>query len=379
MIIQSATVSNSTNPYEYAWRELKRFYNVRTVTKILMDLQQIPERQKSNVMKQAEQIRLCLSLAQDYCDAAQAVSLTTRPVLMYYASMNMALAEILFKQNGDSSLDRARSEHKHHGLVGTVGNHEAHDPISISGNQLRARPMINSVTTDRHGTFELWHRSARQHPIYGIGTDAVIGVDRHMQLTVPNDNRMPLIPETGITFLECLKYIPTMASTIASYNVNSMLLRGKQSHSFNKQYYTINTIIHPNEKELVDACLEMFEYHPASVPNVNCELKSGGAAITYKREISSLYPSRLPDCMNGEDGQSYFHTSILPLNEFGYLYVALFIAGTYARYYPDKWIKDIENSSDLSILIDELTLDAMRRIPVLLLSELKRSVIVFDK
>ena len=42
------------------------------------------------------------------------------------------------------------------------------------------------------------------------------------------------------------------------------------------------------------------------------------------------------------------------LNEFGFLYVGIHLAGNYARYFPDKWLLDVESSSPLSLSIEEL-------------------------
>jgi hypothetical protein len=47
-------------------------------------------------------------------------------------------------------------------------------------------------------------------------------------------------------------------------------------------------------------------------------------------------------------------TNSPPLTEFGYLYVAMYLAGNYARYFPDKWLLDVETSTSLSLAIEEL-------------------------
>jgi hypothetical protein len=65
-----------------------------------------------------------------------------------------------------------------------------------------------------------------------------------------------------------------------------------------------------------------------------------------------------------------------PLSEFGYFYVALFLAGNYARYYPDLWLLDVERSSPLALAIEELCTIAEWRVPWLSLSELGRVLLV---
>jgi hypothetical protein len=71
-----------------------------------------------------------------------------------------------------------------------------------------------------------------------------------------------------------------------------------------------------------------------------------------------------------------FWPSSQPLNEFGFLYVALFIAGNYTRYFPDKWLRDVESSTPLAVAIEELTDLAEWRAPWLCLCELGRNCLV---
>jgi hypothetical protein len=62
-----------------------------------------------------------------------------------------------------------------------------------------------------------------------------------------------------------------------------------------------------------------------------------------------------------------------PLNEFGFHYIALFIAGNYARYYPDWWMRDIETSSPLALSVERLIHIASIKLPLLTLSELSKT------
>ena len=62
----------------------------------------------------------------------------------------------------------------------------------------------------------------------------------------------------------------------------------------------------------------------------------------------------------------------MPLNEFGFMYVALYITGNYARYYPDKWVKDVEENKPLALAIEHLVHHVEMRMPLLALSEMTR-------
>ncbi|NOD83760.1 YaaC family protein [Ruegeria sp. HKCCD6119] len=378
MIIREVTVTRSSDPSAYAWRQLRRFHNVELVTKILQEVHQIPAKHLSNAKKQAGQIRLCLSLAHDYYLAAKTVSLGTRPVLLYYSAMNLALAEILFKQSGKSSLDRAREQHRHHGLLTTVGNPKPTDDLTTSASSLFAKPMLSGTTGDRFGTFELWHQSARQHPAYGELLDASHGIKGKRALTDVSDERMPEIPDKGLTLLECLCQLPPLIQFLRTHGIDSSLLRGETNLTAGPDGRTFTTIIHPAQSEKVEAFFEFVKVSPALVPNVNVSIPSGGGAtVQIDMPRHNQYSASFQDCMNSEHGENFYHTDKLPLNEFGYFYVALFISGNYARYYPDKWITDIESASSLGLMVETLTEEAARRVPLLTLCELSRQVHVF--
>jgi hypothetical protein len=67
-----------------------------------------------------------------------------------------------------------------------------------------------------------------------------------------------------------------------------------------------------------------------------------------------------------------------PLNEFGYLYVSLYLAGNYARYFPDKWLVDVETSTALALAIEELCAISEWRVPWLALCELDQTMYVIE-
>jgi hypothetical protein len=66
------------------------------------------------------------------------------------------------------------------------------------------------------------------------------------------------------------------------------------------------------------------------------------------------------------------------LNEFGYFYLALFLAGNYARYFPDKWLFDVETASPLALAIERLCEISEWRVPWLALCEMDLMLYVRD-
>jgi hypothetical protein len=162
MIVQTARKVRTSDPSAFAWAGLRRFQNVDLVANRLAELHGVPPTWRDHVRKQAQQLRYCLIQAREYFSAARSVSIATKPNLLYYGTMSLALAEILFKQSGDSSLDKARSEHRHHGLSMTAGGVPRGANLELSASHIRAVPL--NVDGRRKGTFELWHQSSREHP-----------------------------------------------------------------------------------------------------------------------------------------------------------------------------------------------------------------------
>src|SRR5690242_6575721 len=100
MIIQTTARAPDADTAAFAWSGLKRFLNTEYVSQFLMSLHQLPRSQKGNAEKQANQIRYSLMQAQEYAAAADRVTLATKPTLIYYSVMCLALAKILMKQTG---------------------------------------------------------------------------------------------------------------------------------------------------------------------------------------------------------------------------------------------------------------------------------------
>jgi hypothetical protein len=102
------------------------------------------------------------------------------------------------------------------------------------------------------------------------------------------------------------------------------------------------------------------------------ELPSGGIVRWNEDPVSGGVKMTVPHGSMWTDQEVRFWPGQEPLNEFGYLYVALFIAGNYARYFPDKWLRDVERSTPLALAVEELISVANVRMPLLALSEMAR-------
>jgi hypothetical protein len=379
MIIQIAKAINTQNVAEFAWAGLRRFQNVQFVQNHIIALHKLEKKDHKYAKKQAEQIRYCLIQAREYYDAANAVSLATKPNLLYYCVMSLVLAEILLKQTGDSSLDRARKEHRHHGLElrlrSVPGNLDDLTDISSS---MTAIPLMHADGTG-FGTFELWHRSCRELPLAGNKTDTLPSgtASSYSALLIPNDERLPRIPNEGVDLGNCFRSLPGMMDFLRSHGISSGVVRGKvtcQQNSTPPDFLSNFTVtIHPGERGAVDSFFENVYFSPDAVDRVNfVEISSGGIIKWTEGVTTGRGIRQLPNGSNINQDEFHCWPTPQPLNEFGYIYLSLFIMGNYARYYPDKWLKDVEQNSFLALAVEELIRNVESRMAILALSEMTR-------
>ncbi|WP_442895877.1 YaaC family protein [Bradyrhizobium sp. AZCC 2262] len=339
----------------------------------------MPRRYYDDVRKQALQIRYCLLQAREYFTAAASVSLATKPNLLYYGTMSLAFAEILFKQSGDSSLDRAREQNKHHGLTMTAIGSPKTSPLRESSRLLKAYPM--EIMGVRKGTFELWHRTAREHPIPGEMT-------RYFQdeastttfecLWGAEDKQYKPVPSTGISLEDCLNGLPLLSEHLESAGLTPHFVRGKcLGRLWPGPQWNLNNIfiIHPDPK--VRSLLERLKVNPNLVDRIDLREAGTGIVVTLTSDSVNGHASfPVPGAAMINTAEWRMWTNDPPLNEFGFYYVGLYLAGNYARYYPDKWLADVEASSPISLAIEEMCSTAEWRAPWLTLCELDRKLFV---
>jgi hypothetical protein len=379
MTINAAYSIPAADLAQYAWAGLRRFQNVSYVEDQICQLHKLDKTKRPNARKQAKQIRYCLLQAREYFDAAASVTLATKPNLLYYSIMSLALAEILFKQSGLSSLDKARAEHRHHGLeLRVVGNRADTDNLQQASTGLVAAPLLHA-NDEGFGTFELWHRSCREMPLAGYttafqmtgGSSVGYGV-----LLSAGDIRLPRIRKNGISLLDCFQALPGMLEFLNTHGIISRLIRGKLTSNVAASppfAQTIQLIIHPVQHSHVNTFLENISIRCDSVDLVDFrELSTGGVLSFTFDQVRGGPVFSIPPGSMWTENEIRFWPSTEPLNEFGYLYAALFIVGNYARYYPDKWLLDVEQASPLALAVEELLNIVHKRMALLTYSELSR-------
>ncbi|MDB5502630.1 MAG: hypothetical protein JWR89_2532 [Tardiphaga sp.] len=381
MIISKARKVRVADPAAFAWAGLRKFQNADLVTKLLIELHNVPKKYHDDVRKQAQQIRYCLVQAREYFAAANSVTTATKPNLLYYGTMSLALAEILFKQSGASSLDKARDENRHHGLVMSTGAIPKNSDLETSAGMLRAKP--HESLGKRRGTFNLWHSSIREHPLCGFTTTYSQDGSSTIAYSVilgAIDNPLPPLPPEGITFAECLASLPLMSEHIEQSSLRTTLIRGKLQSDFHtgpEWNARVDVILHPSP--LFSKLMDQIHTNPNAIDRIGLRFGENAGIIQIHNDwINGNVSMPFPAGATVNTAEWRMWTNNPSLNEFGYLYVSLYLAGNYARYFPDKWLFDVEASAPLALSIEEICSMSEWRVPWLALCELDRTLYVVE-
>jgi hypothetical protein len=191
------------------------------------------------------------------------------------------------------------------------------------------------------------------------------------------DGQMPPLPEQGISLLDCMEYLPTMSSFLSDYNVLSRSIRATISQrTFTSDYSELSISIHPGQQQLLDEVYENIIVRPSDCEWVEITEWSSGLNIKAKNSFGTRVDIRLPHGINVSKSDVRVFPLNVSLNEFGLLYVALYIVGNYARYFLDRWLADVDRSTPLALGVEELISQAERRMPLLALSEFTRNFLI---
>jgi len=381
MLVTSAALVGERDVAAFAWSSLRVFRNVEHTTAAIIDAHQLPEKERSNAKKQARQIRQCLIQAEEYAHAAEVVTSATRPTLQYYSFVSLATAELLFKGTGEVSLDRAREEHGHHGLTLRVSQNGQGQVAAVD---LVAKPAVFGKG-GRMGTFELWHKNSRAHPVCGPTVRHLVqgGAVTHpmtVLMTSP-DAALAQVPDAGVSLLQCMQHIPGLAGHLRNFGVEVMAARchaRREAFDANGSH-TTSINIHPAPANLL---AKIYERVSSDVPErlQQFEYPIGRRYLHTKME-GDQPGFHMPNGVSlGDEVFIWpYNDDEMALNYFGWLYVMAFVLGTYARYYPDMWMRDVEDASYVAVAADAFYRIAAAHGPLSTLSELSRTWMVPGK
>lgn len=132
-----------------------------------------------------------------------------------------------------------------------------------------------------------------------------------------------------------------------------------------------------------DFLLESIKLSANFVDSVEVEIDrypNNGAVVTITPDTNGQPPQgQWPDGFAYKRGKIMVPCTSLHLNEFGYMYAALYAYGMISRYYPDKWMLALADYSPSALAAEALVQHAGWRAPMLLLGELVAVVPVVDE
>lgn len=360
------------------WTGLRLYQNEEVASNRLIYKHQLIDKQTANAKKQARQLKYCLQQAQEYWAAANTAAVATRPLQLYYCSQSLAMSQILWNGDGDSSLDRLRQSEAHHGLS-FYWTGKKFEPDDLG--RLIARP--HEVSGRRKGTFDVWHRFAREGNLVGKERDLIRNTEKVGVLLHASSERLPLIQSNGISFLELISSLPQMESALNSIGLRTKTIRGTLSKQVKpstvdgyQEIETFKLIMHPGAKECLSEFADQVFFSPSLFENLQVSLAEdsfGGFVCDFYNGRNTEASFSLPDGISMTHSVCYFKPFLKQLNEFGILYVGCFILGMICRYYPELWMAAVEQNSVFFYLAEQFLSIASARLPLLTLGVLADS------
>ncbi|MBY5765079.1 hypothetical protein HFO06_18580 [Rhizobium leguminosarum] len=298
--------------------------------------------------------------------------------MAYYGLIALANAEVLWSGDGMCSFDKRPSRFNSHGFD-LVHN----DSLLDYG----ARPKTDAKGIS--GLFGLWRALATHIPHYAKQTYRYS--EGGSRITYgPTSGVMALKdlahPEVPVSLLDCLRQIPSMIGALDACDEQTNLCRGViEQHctltpNGSTETLSRTIMLHHLTDEALDDIGSKFRISARNVPEFRIERIGTGLAIIWEADTKTpgFAQFSMPEVFADSKEEILFVGCGDHLNEFGYYYVALYIAGMITRYYPHIWIREMRSNSKASTLIDELVDNALSRVPILTASALEQRIYLYE-
>ena len=388
----------SENPIGQIWKFLRFFLDIPSVSEEIRRIHNIRKGKfDPDVKKQARQIGYCIRQAEEYFQASSQVGLATRPTLLYYGAVSLSRALVLLQQDGTHSFDALRksSKHNHHGLDidrGSAANIHPNDGPQAFLGSLQCRLHISKEGIP-WGHFALFYRSLVPCAFH-IPTEThdhgkstfVIG-----DITQPCAELLPLDSVMSDCFdaLDLMKTLPDMYFFLKELGIQPDLCRGNLKLKVVRHYKKDDQgkeqleKVKENHDFFIDGISPSQKTHLLSFykqHNFLIGLEADlGANIHLKltREFSlpdeastGYYPDVVEDI---NDRKFYILRPESYLPEPATHLVLLFCLGMLSRYYPDIWMRAINENIQIAELTDSLLNIVYRKFPNLILDQMTRT------
>jgi hypothetical protein len=286
--------------------------------------------------------------------------------------MSFALCEILFKRDAEFRLQKLREKHAHHGLeFSFLGNNKYQE---VSPSDLETRPL------DR-GTFRVWYETSEDRGSWGQRTVIERGGGQTSGIY------MFAHPAPGlrkynferVDLLRLAQNCPGIFYESSDLGIDPSFARVSLDMlvDHGAGLITWGLIVHPGSAAILKGVMDRCLFHPRLVDLLQIrEFESGVSANMRFPNGADYVLFTLPGGFGLDDKIMLLSGDEIGLNEFAVYYLSSYIAGMFARYYPELWAKCSEHRTSLYLLIDAMMNAAIERTPMLLLEEFRREVYV---
>jgi len=384
----------SENPIKEIWKFLRFFLDVPSVSEKIRRMHNIQgKKYVSDIKKQAKQIGYCIRQAEQYFEASSEVGLATRPTLLYYGAVSLSRALVLFRRHGNYSFDALRkgNKHNHHGLDlerGLINNVRSCDDLVVFFNSLQCGLHTNEKNIP-WGNFALFYESLVPCSFQITTTAHKIGETATLShyRSHPCADLLPLklLISKQFNVMELMKTLPDMYFFIKELGVKANLCEGNLKHwvvQFHKKDEQGNEKIEKIKEEfsftldgiLPDQKSLLLDYYRQKNPLINPGVDFGGnilLELTVEYSPGEEHLFYLPDIVDDIIGQKFYilrPEDYLP--EPAVHLIQLFCLGMLSRYYPDIWMKAIDENVRIAELTDSLLNVIFRKFPNLILDQM---------
>ncbi|GIL41048.1 YaaC family protein [Roseiterribacter gracilis] len=368
MILTSYRILAERDPGLFCRATLKSYKDANRTTKRLLQI--APAIKQERARQISSEIGSCISQADELFTAAAAVSLRTKPLLIYYAVMNLAAAMVLLREPARWSLRQLREVHGHHGLELRVNKQKGNRP---SLEDLNIKPV-------RNGTFAIWQAGAHEYPLIGEKM-TYYGNNNYEKsraiILTPDENLLGPLRGEGISLADALALIPALGPLVAESGRTPLHVRSRISIEVHEKAQSepdvhLSITLHPGPATSIEKCASLVRV--SATASERLEITEYRAGFSLKLNVAEAPEDRplmkMPQGVSMTGENTFFCVDFIELNEFGVLMIALYAAGIYSRYYADYWSVDVAQHSEIASFIERLCEEAVYRAPLLALSEL---------
>ncbi|MBT2722299.1 YaaC family protein [Bacillus sp. ISL-46] len=371
------------------WKNLRYFLDNEYTTKLIKKNLNITEDKFDKfIKKQARQISFCIRQAEEYFLASTQVGLATRPLLMYYGAVNLSQALFLLKKDGNFSLDKLREEkkHSHHGLEIIRGNIERANTKNINEffQQIQCQVYFNQGKP--WGQFPLFYDSLVS-PAIKVEVeiyDSTFGSSfLKRNLSMNSNDVAPISGFIGKKFniFDLIKNLPDLYYELFNMEITPNLSRGEVSVRADNRYavrdgkqeyvgtdekwkYIINGIL-PKDRTLLLEYYKQKEMEFRVLSEVGNHLH---LECNYNSDKKNIF---VPDIVDDMFGNKFFITKTDEyIIEPSIHFMILYCLGMVSRYYPDVWMKAIDENVLISEFTNSFLNISYRKLPNLILDQL---------